>query len=356
LTANPVVTINVLEINGVENIPTVERTVSISVAETVYFSHKIINRSNVTDNITWNILAINGSWDYEYILDDNNDGVHQGGETTVITQPVTLSSQASYNFFLKFDPILADSVSSGITVITNGGNVVKYTGYNSVDYGGIETEGISDNIDATAVPRSGLNITAYFEGYYDYAENSQELITINIQFRTAQNIDSGVSYNIALDVSGNASFRKNDLVTGNYYICVRQYIEGLSLGVNHVGYVSSESITITQDILTTVNISNSLEVTSYLEPFVSQKTGLSSMTELHSMYQVKGADSNADQKVNIIDIIAWENQAKDPNADENSDGNWTEKANYNGDTLINGQDFSIWSKNKSQYIPLPEDD
>jgi len=356
VTANYPVSLEVKIIRGLEIIPSAARTISINEVVTVYFPHKIINRANVTDNATWNILSIDNNWNYVFINDDNNDGLHQTAEVTTVNALQTLATNSTYNFFVKFMPLFADSIFSGVRIRTTANNVSKYIGFNERNYGGYAQLNVSDNIDATEVNRTGLNITALFEGYYTYATGLQQLVTINIQFRVTQNIDTGISYNIKLDDQGNAIFRKNDLPTGRYYVCVRQYLPGLDLGVNHVTYVSSENINLIQDQIITINISDSLDAQTFLEAYISKKTKLSPMTEIHGKYQIKGADSNADHKINVVDIVAWENQSKDNTADQRGDLNWTEKANYNGDGLISGPDFSVWNKNKGQYVPPPEKD
>lgn len=359
VTANFPYAFNVMAMAGVSTNPQEERTIYITTLDPVYFSHKIINMSNAFDSVSWDLLYDDDGWDYAFILDENNDGLHQETETTEITGPINLEAQTSYNFFLMLAPAVAQivpgSVSTGIKIETITGNIVAYTGWNDVFYGGAATINVSDNIDAESVARTGLKVTAYFEGYFNYQTLTQQPITINVQFRPVQNIDAGASYNMALDEYGQTTVMYNDLPMGNFYICIRQYVEDLPLGVNHVGFVSSENIMVTRDVITTINISDSLDTDStFIEAYLPVKTRISPMTDIHGKYQIKGGDSNADNKINVVDIVAWENQSASANAQMRSKNGWTEKANYNGDDYISGADFSVWNKNKSQYIPLPE--
>ncbi len=358
VTINPYWETTVKVIRGYELIPTAPRTTSINVPQLVYFPHKIINRANVTDNVTWNILFIDANWSYVFIKDDNDDGVHQSEEVTTINTAITLASNATYNFFVKFSPILASTLFSGVnisSVTTNFSTFYSYNGFNSHKYGGYSSLDVSDNIDATDVRRTGIYLTAYLEGYYNYAAGTQQPITINVQFRTVQNINSGISFNIPLDTYGNALLKRTDIPTGDYYVCVRHYLPGLALGVNHLTYVSSINISLTKDVITTINVSDSA-APAFLPVYISYLTKINPMTELHGKFQIKGGDSNADDKVNVVDIVAWENQSKDSQADQRGELRWSEKANYNGDALISGADFSIWNKNKGQYVPPPEKD
>ncbi|MDI6736025.1 MAG: hypothetical protein QME42_07520, partial [bacterium] len=96
---------------------------------TIYYTYWIRNTGNGTDTIR---LTPGNSWTSTIIQDDNQDGVHQGTETTTITQ-LTLPANGFNYFFLAVQiPATATTGQQSTTTLTaknqNGGGADDHWG------------------------------------------------------------------------------------------------------------------------------------------------------------------------------------------------------------------------------------
>ncbi len=206
----------------------------------------------------------------------------------------------------------------------------------------------------TKAQSTALFLTAYLHGYMNTATRVHRSATINIQLRPTRNIDSGPSINADLSASGNTGVVGINTPAGAYYLVIRQVLSGAVLGVNHVAYVSSESISILSEQVTTINLATANSA-YYARPFIP-RSGYSPLLLENGMLLIKGGEATGERVINVTDIIRWNNAATNANADTRGKSAWSEDPNFDGDPYMNTDDFSVWNKNKGQSVPLPEED
>ncbi len=197
-----------------------------------------------------------------------------------------------------------------------------------------------------------FDLTMLIDGYY--VKNFPA--TMNIQFRPVQNVDSGITMSLVLDGSGHGTAVVNGDVSGNYYVCIRQDLAGLPLGVNHLAFCTSENIQFIRNQAAVMNLSDATSP-NYHKPFIP-KNGTNPMVyrpEI-AMWVLKGGDATGERVINITDIVNWENAASNSLSDQRGKANWSEKANFDGDNYLNTDDFSVWNRSKGQKSNLPEED
>ncbi|MEW6605820.1 MAG: beta-propeller fold lactonase family protein [bacterium] len=82
---------------------------------TVYYTYWIRNRGNGTDTIT---LTPSNSWTATIIKDDNQDRIHQGTETTTISQLILSPNEFNYFFLAVQIPATATTGQQSTTTLT----------------------------------------------------------------------------------------------------------------------------------------------------------------------------------------------------------------------------------------------
>ncbi len=197
-----------------------------------------------------------------------------------------------------------------------------------------------------------FDLTLLIDGYY--VKNFPA--TMNIQFRPVQNVDSGITMSLVLDGSGHGTAVVNGDVSGNYYVCIRQDLTGLPLGVNHLAFCTSENIQFIRNQAAVMNLSDAASP-NYHKPFIP-KNGTNPMVYRPEIakWVLKGGDATGERVINITDIVNWENAVSNSLSDQRGKANWSEKANFDGDNYLNTDDFSVWNRSKGQKSNLPEED
>jgi hypothetical protein len=119
---------------GVFNINTVPNTSN-------YATYLFSNAGNVTDNFSISLSSSHPSWNFSLIQDNNQNGIHEVTEVTVLSPVQNLASGQNKYFFIKADsPLTAINGYVTLTVqgsINDGGT---YTGENAITYGLTDTK------------------------------------------------------------------------------------------------------------------------------------------------------------------------------------------------------------------------
>jgi hypothetical protein len=443
--------------------PSITGTAAVDLSETAYFRHVIDNRSNTTAGITYSFENETTSWSAQIVQDDNQDGIHQDSEITIISSPISVNSISTSSIFLAFTApaeYIFPTANVFLDLSMLQTPIGTYTGFNGVTYGAGDSVGITENayskgtpptasfhvparyaqdvvIDSsiyfeiqktdiyldqysidliinnasvwgdlaitptvndgyaisydppsdfsydstinvtinalntlgaamqpdayyfatTAAPPTSVNVdlTVFLQGYYEHSSGVHKAATLNIQLRPTQNINSGPSKILTLDVSGNTgAVPVPGAESGNYYLVIMQQLSGEGIGVNHLVYVSSENINFIAGT-TTINLTDTGSG-YYYDPFISSKGYSSLYSEAASTRSLRGGDASGEHEVTILDIIRWDNAATSANAISRGQSGWGEDVNFNGDDYINTDDFGVWKKNDGFKTPLPEDD
>jgi hypothetical protein len=93
---------------------------SVSPGQSYYTPVTITNTGNATDSASLSSSSLRG-WMVSFIRDDNNDGVHQSSETTVVTGAGALSADASSRCFVCV--AVPSGAATGDTVTITGTSV-----------------------------------------------------------------------------------------------------------------------------------------------------------------------------------------------------------------------------------------
>jgi hypothetical protein len=342
---------------GIGITPQTTSTVSIGLNETAYFPQVLGNLGNATDNISFTLDELTTSWSSTVYLDDNNNGIHEPAETTVVSSPLQLDGSATRSIFIALTAPNS-YITPGKVIFhpqTTASPSGIYTGFNGQIYGGPAGTRVTENaVLLGAVVSQSIEITALFQGYFNTMTQFQRPITVNVQFRTIVTVNAGVSLDIPLDASGNSGLVTLSIAAGDHYLVLRQKLAGSLLGVNHVAFVSSESITLTGGQVATLNFSDPASA-YYVPPFLP-RSGYTPIYVENGYHLIKGGDATGERLINITDIVRWNNAATNPQADQRGDPQWSEDPNFDGDPYMNTDDFSVWNKNKGQNVPLPEED
>jgi len=106
-----------------------------------YVTYLFSNAGNTTDNFSISLSSSHPSWNFSLIADTNQDGIHQGGENTILSPIQSLISGQNKYFFVKAtSPGTAINGYVTLTVqgsINDGGN---YLGDNLFSYGLADTK------------------------------------------------------------------------------------------------------------------------------------------------------------------------------------------------------------------------
>ncbi len=138
--------------------------------QTVYFPKVITNVGNVTEAIDVLISPITAGWSVQLIEDNNNDGVHQIGETTPVPATLNMLPSSLFKFFVSMAAPSTFNVTGtvNITVSASASALVtsSYTGNNLLAYGGPLISSALNTAMTTAAPAgNGPTITdVQFDG------------------------------------------------------------------------------------------------------------------------------------------------------------------------------------------------
>jgi uncharacterized repeat protein (TIGR01451 family) len=147
----------------------------------VFYVYRVYNQGNTSDAYSLssfvNYSAGAGSaWTIQFIQDDNQDGVHQGGEVTVITS-LTIAEEGDNYFFLEVQPPADAGSGSTATILvtaeTSATPVGAYTGANGDSYGGpaYENDVTITNVEA---PTLSLTRVATVDAPTGFSQQSDE--------------------------------------------------------------------------------------------------------------------------------------------------------------------------------------
>jgi uncharacterized repeat protein (TIGR01451 family) len=170
----------------------------------IYYTYQISNEGNATDTYSLSLSGFTyntsppspgGAWSAQIIQDDNQDGVHQSGETTVISALTLAEDQDAY-FFVEVTPATdAENGSTGsitITVSTSQTPVGEYTGDNGNTYGGPNS--VSDTCTTTCrAPDIQLAVSANVSTPDEYSGGTNDPVP-----------GATITYTIIYDNDGNA--------------------------------------------------------------------------------------------------------------------------------------------------------
>lgn len=250
--------------SGIFNINTVANTSN-------YAAYLFSNAGNITDNFSISLSSSHPSWNFSLIADDNQDGVRQVGEITVLNPIQNLASGAQRYFFIKADsPVTPINGYVTLTVqgsINDGGS---YLGENSILYGLTDTKISTFNYtvsgaDSTPPVISNMVYAGQTILDGDFIKSSGLLSASIVDSESGVSVSSlrvivdGVTYNSGITfVSGNLSFTIPTLADGTHTIAV--------YAMNNDGYAGQ---------LTRINLQVSSEavilgrVLNYPNPFKS---------------------------------------------------------------------------------------
>ena len=112
---------------------------SVPAGRTYYFAHTVTNLGNGADTFDLSATSSQG-WPIILYLDDNNDGLHQSGETTAVTTTGALAAGADFHFFVaaSIPKGIASGASSVVTLVgkSRANNAVSDQAQDTLGAGG----------------------------------------------------------------------------------------------------------------------------------------------------------------------------------------------------------------------------
>lgn len=221
----------------------------------------------------------------------------------------------------------------------------------------------------TATPEGGcgINLVLYLHGYLNETTFTQQTATVNLQFRTVRNLESGIDYNLALDQNGaTGSQSLPGLSANSYYLLIRHKLFGntysgspIPLGSNHFPAISKDAISFSEGETRSVNFSDQCD-SDYVEVYVSpHPQACSPMIAVGTSgryWQLGGGDADGNQTINVSDILKWDTLVGFNDSDDRGDPKFSDQGNFNGSDQIEGYDFNVWKKMINEgntYAPLP---
>ncbi len=198
-----------------------------------YVTYLFSNAGNTTDNFSISLSSSHPSWNFSLIADTNQDGIHQGGENTILSPIQSLISGQNKYFFVKAtSPGTAINGYVTLTVqgsINDGGN---YLGDNLFSYGLADTKISTFNYNVAgsdATPPVISNIiyagSSIIDG--DFIKPTGLLAASIIDAQSGVSTSSivvvvdGVTYNSGITfVSGNITFTVPTLADGTHTLSI----------------------------------------------------------------------------------------------------------------------------------------
>jgi len=211
---------------GVFNINTVANTSN-------YTTYLFSNAGNVTDNFSISLSSSHPSWNFSLIQDNNQNGIHEVTEVTVLSPVQNLASGQNKYFFIKADSPL--SPVNGFVTLTVQGSINdggSYLGDNAISYGYADTKISTFNYTvagADSTPPVIANITYAGANIIDgdFIKASGPLTASIIDSESGVSVSSlrvmvdGVTYNSGITfVSGNLTFTVPALADGSHTLAV----------------------------------------------------------------------------------------------------------------------------------------
>ncbi|MBU0580889.1 MAG: hypothetical protein KKA19_06900 [Candidatus Margulisbacteria bacterium] len=179
------VTTNVNVIHGIDI--NTNTDISVLPSQTAYFPKTLTNVGNTTENVIYTLTVPSQGWTVALIEDTNNDGVHQAGETTLLSPSMNLAPASQYRFFVAMtSPATYNVVGTvNLTVSASAASLGVYTGDNFVAYGGLAVVSAANTASTVVSPGAGgpVIIDLQFDGVpvvnFDYIGRTP-LITARI--------------------------------------------------------------------------------------------------------------------------------------------------------------------------------
>ncbi len=202
-----------------------------------------------------------------------------------------------------------------------------------------------DDFDMGADEYAGLpefNLTVLLDGYY--AGGSQPATTVDLEFRSGsspQTADTvmAVMEDVPIDSSGQTG--DIDLVGipgGDLYLVINH--------LNHLDVITSERISVNYLTKTTVNLADDTDG-DYAACYGSDPQ----QEEPDGLYSLRGGNANGDGYVNAAgDFVVW----LAANGSSQGGPGWDARADFNGDTVVNSSDYSVWLNQNGRITYVPE--